>query len=143
MPPAQPVVRAEGFYLPPQHLPATAWDLVPEAERVVRWYEEKASRRLPVTSTTLTGQDRWARIDAGRWVADCVCGSAQVVTPTDPRMWCVECGTGWWPLAFPADVTAAETAVAALPVHEQFWWQPDDPVLPPPPPPPALEVPTI
>ncbi|MDT9689382.1 hypothetical protein Q5762_13760 [Streptomyces sp. P9(2023)] len=127
----RPVTRAEDLYLPPPHLPADAWALVPPAERVVRWYEERQQRRILVAKGLLLLAGRlYARIDHGRWVASCTCMSAQIVTPADPRMWCVECGTGWWQLTFPDDVEAAEQGVALLPVGERNWWHPDDPVRP-------------
>lgn len=121
-----PIKRAETFYLPPPSLPADAWDLVAPAERALRWYEEKQQRRLVAPSGFLLGRTAYARINAGRWVADCPCGSAQVVTPSDPRMCCPECGAGWWALAFPDDVAAAEQAVADRLPAEQNWWHPDD-----------------
>lgn len=122
-----PVVRAESFYLPPPSLPRTAWDLVPPAERVLRWYEQKQQRRIDPPRGMLLGGRVWARIDHNRWVADCPCRSAQVVTPTDPRYACPECGAGWLTVAFPADVAAAEAAVADDLPSERNWWNPDDP----------------
>jgi hypothetical protein len=108
-----PVQRTETFYLPPPHLPATAWDQVPPAERVARWYEHRVQRRIRLPVGHLIGQHLYARINAGRWVADCPCASAQVVTPADPRFACVECGYGWAALVFPDDVAEAEQAVAS------------------------------
>ncbi|MGW2203425.1 hypothetical protein [Streptomyces sp. NPDC001774] len=147
MPEPRPVARAEDFYQPPPRLPANAWDLVPPAMRAVRWYEEVQQRRITITAGgLLLGQPLYARINFGRWVADCTCMSAQVVTPTDPRMWCVECGTGWWQLKFPDDPEAAEQEMALLPVSERNWWHPDDPVrvlAPPLPDPPAAETPEV
>jgi hypothetical protein len=122
-----PVQRAETFYLPPPPEPANAWELVPPAERCMRWYEHKQQRRVTVPSGTLLGTRVWARIDANRWVADCPCGSAQVVTPADQRFACPECGTGWLAVVFPEDVAAAEESVADDLPHERFWWNPDDP----------------
>jgi hypothetical protein len=125
--PLRRILRAEDFYTPPPSRPADAWRLVPPAERAIRWFEEKVQRRLPRPQGVDLRQPVFARIDAGRWVADCPCGSAQVVTPDDPRMFCVEClESTWRRVRFPADVAAAEAAVAALPVYEQFWWQPGD-----------------
>jgi hypothetical protein len=121
------IARAETFYLPPPSAPPDAWGLVLPAERCLRWYEERQQRRLPRPSGILLGTVLYARIDAGRWVADCPCGSAQVITPADPRLACPECLAGWYQLAFPADVADAETAVAELAPHEQFWWQAEDP----------------
>lgn len=124
--PELPVLRAETYYLPPPGLPADAWALVPPAERVLRWYELKQQRRIAVPTAVLLGQVVHARIDAGRWVADCPCASAQVVTPTDPRMCCPECGAGWFRLVFPADPGVAEQEVADLLPRDRFWWHPDD-----------------
>lgn len=121
------ILRAEDFYTPPSHLPADAWGHLAGAERVIAWYEQTAQRRLPRPVGEPSGEPLYARIDAGRWVAQCPCGSAQVVTPSDPRMFCVECLTGWRPVLIPADIDAAERSVVEAPVHARFWWHPDDP----------------
>jgi len=121
-----PVVRAEGFYRPPPSMPANAWALVPPAERCARWYELRLQRRIDTPAGVLLGQRTYARIDGGRWVADCPCGSAQVVTPADPRIACPECGYGWVVVVFPEDPAAAEAEVAELLPSERFWWHPDD-----------------
>ncbi|MFE0699113.1 hypothetical protein [Streptomyces sp. NPDC058872] len=123
------IMRAEGFYLPPPYLPPTKWDSVPPAERVIRWWEERNQRRIAVGDGTLL-TPLYARINHGRWVADCTCMSAQIVTPADPRMWCVECGTGWWQVVFPEDVDAVEQQLADLPVADRNWWAADDPTDP-------------
>lgn len=124
---AIPVVRAESFYLPPPNQPPGSWALVPAAERVFRWVELKQQRRLVAPSGFVIGHKIWARINHNRWVADCPCGSAQVVTPADPRLACTECGAGWFELVFPEDPAGAEAAVADLLPHERNWWHPDDP----------------
>lgn len=124
---AIPVQRAETFYLPPRPLPATAWDLVPPAERVARWVELKQQRRIALPDGFVIGQRVWARINHNRWVVDCPCGSAQVASPADPRLACTECGLGWLVVVFPADVASAEAAVADDLPGERNWWQPDDP----------------
>ncbi|MFC7929178.1 hypothetical protein [Streptomyces cinereoruber] len=122
-----PITRAEGFYLPPPPMPADAWDAEPPAMRAVRWYEMRSQRRLPVTDGVILDQKLYAQVNHGRWVATCMCMSAQIVTPADPRMWCVECGTGWWTVKFPADLDAIEQQLANLPVVERNWWAADDP----------------
>lgn len=35
-----------------------------------------------------------ARVDFGRWLADCQCGAAQYVEPEQP-FYCAECGMAW------------------------------------------------
>lgn len=120
------VVRAELFYLPPPGLPPNAWALVPIAERVFEWMEHRQQRRIVRPPGYLLGQQAYARINHNRWVADCPCGSAQIVSPADPRMACPECGAGWVRLVFPADPVAAEASVADELPHERNWWHPDD-----------------
>ncbi|MGV2914501.1 hypothetical protein [Streptomyces alfalfae] len=129
-----PVLRAETFYLPPPQLPADAWDLVPAAERVFRWYEYRVQRRVIPPVGYVTGQQVYAQINHNRWVADCLCGSAQVVSPTDPRIACTECGLGWITLVFPADPDAVEASLAELLPGERNWTNPDAPSQEPTPP---------
>lgn len=38
------------------------------------------------------GENVVARIDFGRWIADCECGSANYVEPSDPVYFCASCG---------------------------------------------------
>lgn len=123
----QTVRRAEDFYTPPPGKPLDAWDLVPPAERVIAYMEHLEQRTWPRPGPDIVGQ-LIARIDAGRWVAQCpTCASAQVVTPTDPRMWCVDCKPdAWTSVRFPSDCEGAEATVADLPVSERFWWADDD-----------------
>jgi hypothetical protein len=122
-----PVERAESFYLPPPDQPPDAWALVPAAERVFRWVELRQQRRLSPPDGFMLGHLVYARINHGRWVADCPCGSAQVVTPADPRVACTECGAGWFRLIVPEDPAAVEASVADDLPHERNWWNPDDP----------------
>jgi hypothetical protein len=122
------VVRAETFYLPSHPERPDAWQLVPPAERVFRWYEERVHRRVQPPDGYVIGQQTYARINHNRWVADCPCGSAQVVSPADCRMACTECGYGWVQLVFPEDVAAAEASVADELPHLRNWWHPNDPV---------------
>lgn len=120
------VVRAETFYLPPPRHP-TAWYQVPPAERVFRWIEHRAQRRVTPPEGFVIGQRQFARINHNRWVADCPCGSAQVVSPDDPRLACTECGYGWVTVVFPQDVPAVEASVADDLPHLRNWNHPDDP----------------
>ncbi len=121
-----PVERAENFYLPPPPQPPDAWALIPAAERVFRWVELRQQRRLTPPDGFVIGRHVYARINHNRWVADCPCGSAQVVTPSDPRMACTECGFGWVRLVFPENVKAVEAAVANELPHLRNWWHPGD-----------------
>lgn len=120
------VLRAETFYLPPPDQPPNAWALMPAAERVFRWVELRQQRRLTPPEGFILGHRLYAQVNHNRWVADCPCGSAQVVSPEDPRMACTECGAGWFALVFPEDVQAVEAGLADLMPHDRNWWNPAD-----------------
>lgn len=125
-----PVIKARNFYLPPPNISADAWDRLKPAERVIVFHEHDQRRRLPRPSGVDAGRPLWARIDSGRWVVECECGSAQVVDPTDPRFFCVNCLSDlkWRPVKFPKDVAKVETDVEKTPEpHERWWWAVDDP----------------
>ncbi|MGW2837301.1 hypothetical protein ACWCWD_06270 [Streptomyces sp. NPDC001493] len=127
MPRIVPVVRAETVYTPPAPQPLNAWADVPGAELVYLYMESRTGRPIerPVEDT---GDTYYARINQNRWLADCDCGSAQVISPTDPRYGCVVCGWGWVTLVFPEDVAAVEAQMLLEPKPAyRNWWHPDDP----------------
>ena len=67
-----------------------------------------------------------ARIDAGRWLADCPmgCGGAEMVSSIDPILLCVSCGSDdkWWPVVFPANRSAIEAEIIKrADVHGWSW----------------------
>jgi hypothetical protein len=76
-----------------------------------------------------------ARIDHGRWVADCnlddparqrQCRAAQYAHPDDRRLYCSTCtnqavGGRWRPVLWPADRAAVEAPLGGLPPREQNW----------------------
>ncbi|MET4925459.1 hypothetical protein P3L51_24420 [Streptomyces sp. PSRA5] len=133
-----PVVRAETFYTPPPRLPADAWAHLPAAELVFKYMEYRTGRRLfPPTGTV--EQTYYARINHNRWLTDCICGSAAIVSPTDPRYGCTACGWGWCALIFPDDVEAVEASVMGEPPNLRNWWHPDDPGNPDAPQPEVVE----
>ena len=129
-----PVERAESFYLPPPTIPRDAWAGVPAAELVFRWVSHRMQRTTVPPRGFVIGAIGWARINHNRWVSDCPCGSAQVVSPTDKRMACTECGLGWRTLVFPEDPDAVEESLDPLLPHERNWWHDEDPGRPAPPP---------
>lgn len=132
------VLRAETFYLPPPRLPANAWVDVPPAELVFKWVEYRLYRRVNPPAESVD-QVYFARIDHNRWIADCICGSAALVSPDDPRYACTECGWGWCSLVFPEDVAAVEASLMGDPPNRRNWWHPDDLRNPDRPPDPAPE----
>lgn len=137
-----PVIRAETFYLPPAREPEEMWADVPAAELVFRWMEHRMQRRV-LPPSEMVDTTHFARVNQNRWIADCMCGSAQVVSPTDPRYGCTECGYGWAALVFPDDVDMVEEHLLLEPrPHLRNWWNPTDPADPDRPEPvPPTEVP--
>ena len=63
-----------------------------------------------------------ARIDHGRWLADCECGGAEYVDPSDPIFFCLACGNpaqagAARPVAFPKNAAEIEMALLVRPVE--------------------------
>ncbi|MFE7927781.1 hypothetical protein ACFU6S_03450 [Streptomyces sp. NPDC057456] len=121
------VVRAEAFYTPPPSMPKDAWKDVPAAELVWKWIESRMGRRVTPPEGEVDQSPYWARINQNRWVADCICGSAQVVSPTDQRYACTECGWGWVSVIFPSDPAAVEASLLSKAPFLRTWWNPLDP----------------
>lgn len=125
------VQRAENYYLPPYPMAPDAWAEVPGAELVYVWLEARTGRRIKRPDELLADEPViWARINQNRWVADCVCGSAAIISLADPRWGCTECGYGWVTLIVPTleEAAAVEAELMKIPrPHLRNWWQPSDP----------------
>lgn len=71
-----------------------------------------------------------ARLDAGRWIADCPmgCGGAEKVSQADPVFLCLSCGSDemWWPVAFPRAIRAIEEEVAKRGDVHGWAWNPGE-----------------
>ncbi|ROQ69167.1 hypothetical protein EDD93_3664 [Streptomyces sp. 840.1] len=141
--PADAIVQAETNYLPPpprRGQTAQDWSQVPGAELLYRWVETRFGWRVPVpTAFVPDDPGLYARIDDGRWVAECTCGAAWIVSVLDPRFGCAQCQRDWVPLIVPDDIAAAEAEALAL--VRRFWFHPDDPRNPAPPIPEEPEAP--
>jgi hypothetical protein len=64
-----------------------------------------------------------ARIWQGQWIADCECGGAEFVEPTEPLFYCFSCANrsnGYFvrPVEFPKNYTEIEQVVLARPVND-------------------------
>ncbi|MFI2314081.1 hypothetical protein AMK17_25395 [Streptomyces sp. CB00072] len=145
--PADAIVQAETYYLPPpprRGQPAQDWSQVPGAELVYRWAEYRLSRRVSVPTASVPDHPGlYARIDDGRWLAECdACRAAWIVSVLDPRFGCVECKRDWVPLIVPTDIPAAEAEALAQGLS-RFWWHPDDPRNPYAPEPPIEPEPPV
>ncbi|GGZ28399.1 hypothetical protein GCM10010387_22310 [Streptomyces inusitatus] len=124
------VVRAEAYYRPRPARPgrpADDWSHIPVAERIFHWYRAWLGRTVPVPTVTVSGLV-YARINHNRWLGDCHCGNAQLISPSDQRMACPECGYDWVTVVWPTTVDAIEADMLTRPlVRDRNWWNPDDP----------------
>jgi hypothetical protein len=71
----------------------------------------------------------FARINDGRWIADCPwCPSAIVADPDDPRFFCVHCTTGahWVRIIFPDELKEIEAILNARSHVKHRSWQPGE-----------------
>lgn len=80
------------------------------------------------TGTSLTPV--LARLDAGRWLADCPlgCNGAEWVSQADPVFLCLSCGSGgqWWPVEFPAEKTGIDNEVTKRAAINAWGWNPGE-----------------
>jgi hypothetical protein len=71
-----------------------------------------------------------ARIDAGRWLADCPvgCGGAEMVSAADPVFICISCGSDdkWWPVIFPGNRAAIEAEIVKRTDINGWGWTPGE-----------------
>lgn len=72
----------------------------------------------------ICGKSVKARLDFGRWIADCECGGAEAVDPKDAVFFCISCGNGkdkgkLRKVIFPADYKAIEKEVMARPLKQR------------------------
>lgn len=125
------ITTAATGYRRPVHWPNTDWERLDYAQRVHALCGKGIPVGLPIHPV---GQVH-ARLEAGRWLAECACcPSAQLVDPADPRFFCVEetCGNGgtraWFTVVWPTPKTrvSIERAAVALPPDQRNWVHPAD-----------------
>ncbi|WP_084963760.1 hypothetical protein [Thermoactinospora rubra] len=69
----------------------------------------------------------YARVDEGRWIADCPwgCGAAFNLPAGADSMWCTECAGGGWghtaALMWPKSMDKLTANLESLPAMLQFW----------------------
>lgn len=101
-------------YLDSQRAPAGK-PLVPRPEGAVRVGGQDQSRRA------------YARLDDGRWIADCPwgCGAAFTLPKGATWFWCTECAGGGFgmtvPLIWPDGMGTLTANIQSLPVILQYW----------------------
>ncbi len=81
--------------------------------KTVREFIQKiAARRgikIPLTIAEGEGAEVIARIDNGRWIADCECNGAEYVDPDEPVFWCFSCNNRHHGLLRPVKFPPADT----------------------------------
>ncbi|MGW0805943.1 hypothetical protein [Nonomuraea sp. NPDC002799] len=101
-------------------------------EDYLGWLDGVAAARQLPPKPRPTGHNpdlgaAYARVDDGRWLADCPagCGSACELVAGEGRYWCTECGTGGTgqsaPLVWPARIEQLTANLESLPRTLQFW----------------------
>ncbi len=58
-------------------------------DRVISWANKSGHKFV---GDRTAGNPVSARIDYGRWIADCECGGAEYVDPEEPIFFCMACG---------------------------------------------------
>lgn len=66
-----------------------------------------------------------ARVEHGRWIADCPCGAGIAVHPQWTEAGCLECGR-WWPVMVPRDWDDIEAVLLARPKAVNRGWLPGE-----------------
>lgn len=72
--------------------------------------------------------DVHAYVNHGRWVADCPCGGALIVSSREPWFWCTDCGNvandhKWRHVIFPRQKKLIETVLMARPRSDNRNWR--------------------
>ena len=71
-----------------------------------------------------------ARLDAGRWLADCPCGcgGAELVSEKTPLFLCGSCGSEgkWWPVVFPTNRGEIEAEIVKRSEVNAWAWNPGE-----------------
>lgn len=88
------------------------------------------NRKLPYAEKT-QGEAVFARVDFGRWIADCECGGAGYVEPSDPVFYCATCGNAanggqYRPVTFPEKRLEIEQELLERKVIVQAYRKPVD-----------------
>ena len=123
------IKSAEDFHHPDQR-----WAGATAAERIVlaHWHMETDGYNITMPRLTTNQAVTHARVDWGRWLADCPsCSSAQNASREDHRFFCVECGNvavggQWIEVVWPSDaeMRRVEELLSMRPSKDNQWWTP-------------------
>lgn len=82
---------------------------------------------IPPLKQVAQGASVVARIDYGRWIADCPCGGAEMIWLEGPwQIWCSSCGNAdidgqWRNVAVPENYAAISADLATRDWRDQQW----------------------
>lgn len=102
---------------------------------VAEWIRKAAARqgvRVNVSTETVTGEAVHARIDHGRWIADCQCKGAEYVDPDEPLFFCLSCmnkanGGQARPVVFPPTEIRKQIEAGLNPENYYSWNEQEEP----------------
>jgi hypothetical protein len=88
---------------------------------VREWILKTSMRHGKPWNKKTGGKPVEARLDFGRWLADCECGGAEYVSHTEPVFYCMSCGNAQYggaarPVVFPKNREQIEVLVLERPV---------------------------
>lgn len=101
---------------------------------VREWLQRAAARKRMKISFTPADKPVVARIDHGRWIADCECNGAEYVDPGEPIFYCLSCGNTEYqghvrPVVFPPPDVRAAIEAGLSPENFFSWNQEEEPYV--------------
>ena len=96
-----------------------------EALRVMRDKVRKLKRVGKNVDEHQDATPRIARIDFGRWVADCACGGGVALNPTWTEAYCFGCGAVLTNIQYPLNRAEIEATVERRPHERHRFWLPE------------------
>ncbi len=96
------------------------------------WIRKALARRGTKLSGVVSGDPVVARIDHGRWIADCECKGAEYVDPDEPIFMCLSCQNAsnrglLRPVKFPTPEIRAKIEAGLRPGTYFSWNEEEDP----------------
>lgn len=99
---------------------------------VFEWLAVAALRRGVRLEKTICDAPVTARIDHGRWIADCECNGAEYVDPEEPIFFCLSClnrehGGKLRPVKFPTAEVRKKILAGLNPANYYSWNEREEP----------------
>lgn len=96
------------------------------------WLQKAAIRKGVQLNLDMSEVEVVARIDHGRWIADCKCNGAEYVDPSEPIFFCLSCmnvdyGGKLRPVKFPPAEIRLEIEARLKPENHNSWNEKEEP----------------